>query len=87
LLAKQISLMAADREAVTDRVYRRYPFFRSTYFERRMLFDRQLRMPPRSSRGRRRCFRWTPTGRRNSPPIDSDPARAVGAVQPPRRRS
>jgi N-acyl-L-homoserine lactone synthetase len=45
LLAKQISLMAADREAVTDRVYRRYPFFRSTFFERRMLFDRQLRMP------------------------------------------
>jgi hypothetical protein len=45
LLAKPISLMAADREAVTDRVHRRYPFFRSTFFERRMLFDRQLRMP------------------------------------------
>jgi len=36
--------MAADREAVTDRVHRRYRFFRSTFFERRMLFDRQLRM-------------------------------------------
>lgn len=45
LLAKPISLMAADREAVTDRVHRRYPFFRSTFFERRMLFDRQLRIP------------------------------------------
>jgi hypothetical protein len=46
LLAKKIGLMAADREAVTDRVHRRYRFFRSTFFERRMLFDRQLRMPP-----------------------------------------
>jgi hypothetical protein len=30
---------------VTDRVYRRYPFFRSTFFERRMLFERTLWTP------------------------------------------
>jgi hypothetical protein len=30
---------------VADRVHRRYPFFRSTYFERRMLFERFLPTP------------------------------------------
>jgi hypothetical protein len=38
LLAKPISLMTSNYEDVADAVHRRYPFFRSTYFERRMLF-------------------------------------------------
>jgi hypothetical protein len=52
LLAKPISLMTADVAAVADEVYGRYPFFRSTFFERRMLFERKLRtsvMPPRQA--------------------------------------
>jgi hypothetical protein len=40
LLAKPISLMTLDYFAERDRVHRRQPFFRSTYFERRMLFER-----------------------------------------------
>jgi hypothetical protein len=42
LLAKPISLMTVCYPAVADQVHRRYPFFRSTFFERRMLFDRDL---------------------------------------------
>lgn len=38
LLAKPISLMTVDVLDVAEQVYQRYPFFRSTYFERRMLF-------------------------------------------------
>ena len=37
-LAKPISLMSLDYFAMKERVHQRYPFFRSTYFERRMLF-------------------------------------------------
>jgi hypothetical protein len=44
LLAKPISLMVLDYIGAKDRVSRRYPFFRSTRFERRMLFER-LQMP------------------------------------------
>src|SRR5262249_54240769 len=40
LLAQPISLMTVHYASVAGRVHRRYPFFRSTYFERRMLFDR-----------------------------------------------
>ena len=40
LLSKPITLMTADYDEVCEYVYRRYPFFRSTYFERRMLFER-----------------------------------------------
>ena len=40
LLAKPISLMAIDYQTVAEPVHRRYPFFRSTLFERRMLFER-----------------------------------------------
>lgn len=40
LLEKPISLMTLDYFANRDRVNARYPFFRSTYFERRMLFER-----------------------------------------------
>ncbi len=40
LLAKPISLMTVNFAEAADRVHRRYPFFRSSYFERRMLFQR-----------------------------------------------
>ncbi len=39
-LQKPISLMTLDYRAARDRVHQRYPFFRSTMFERRMLLDR-----------------------------------------------
>jgi N-acyl-L-homoserine lactone synthetase len=45
LLEKPISLMTVHYPAVADAVHRRYPFFRSTYFERRMLFERYLPAP------------------------------------------
>jgi N-acyl-L-homoserine lactone synthetase len=40
LLAKPIGLMTIDYQTVAEQVHRRYPFFRSTLFERRMLFER-----------------------------------------------
>ena len=40
LLSKPISLMTVNYGRVADQVHRRYPFFRSTFFERRMLFGR-----------------------------------------------
>jgi hypothetical protein len=45
LLAKPISLMTVDFRDVADKVHQRYPFFRSTYFERRMLFEPHFRLP------------------------------------------
>lgn len=39
-LAKPLSLMTIHYPTIEDEVYRRYPFFRSTFFERRMLFGR-----------------------------------------------
>ncbi|KAB2917516.1 MAG: hypothetical protein F9K29_09815 [Hyphomicrobiaceae bacterium] len=39
-LTKPISLMALDYPLARERVMQRSPFFRSTYFERRMLFAR-----------------------------------------------
>jgi hypothetical protein len=45
LLAKPISLMRVQHSSVADQVHQRYPFFRSTLFERRMLFDRYAPMP------------------------------------------
>jgi len=39
-LAKPICLMTTHSATVADEVYARYPFFRSTLFERRMLFER-----------------------------------------------
>lgn len=38
-LTKPISLMTVDQSKVADQVHKRYPFFRSSYFERRMLFE------------------------------------------------
>lgn len=42
LLSKPITLMTVRQTAVADQLYRRYPFFRSTFFERRMLFEPYL---------------------------------------------
>ena len=39
-LKKPISLMGLDYFAAREKVHQRYPFFRSTFFERRMLFER-----------------------------------------------
>jgi hypothetical protein len=39
-LQKPISLMTLDYPAMKDRVHQRYSFLRSTFFERRMLFER-----------------------------------------------
>lgn len=38
-LMKPISMMSLDYFGMKERVHSRYPFFRSTYFERRVLFD------------------------------------------------
>jgi hypothetical protein len=45
LLEKPISLMTVEHSSVADQVHQRYPFFRSTLFERRMLFERYPPMP------------------------------------------
>lgn len=34
--------MTVNYREVMERVHRRYPFFRSTFFERRMLFERHV---------------------------------------------
>jgi hypothetical protein len=39
-LLKPVGLMAADYREIQERVYARFPFMRSSAFERRMLFDR-----------------------------------------------
>ena len=48
-LQKPISLMMLDYRAARERVHRRYPFFRSTAFERRMLFGRHVTVPHRTA--------------------------------------
>ena len=40
-LAKPITLLMADYPRYAEQVHRRYPFFRSSLFERRMLFERR----------------------------------------------
>lgn len=40
-LTKPLCLMAADYLAVRERIFARYPYFRSSQFERRMLFERR----------------------------------------------
>ena len=42
-LQKPISLMTLEYNEARERTYRRYPFFHSTQFERRMLFERRSR--------------------------------------------
>jgi hypothetical protein len=41
LLTKPFRLMTVDFPSERENMCRRYPFFRSTAFERRMLFDRK----------------------------------------------
>ena len=48
-LTKPISLMALDYPLARERVIRRHPFFRSTYFERRMLFARPVQASLRAA--------------------------------------
>lgn len=43
LSAKPISLMTVHYPAAADGLNRRFPFFRSSFFERRMLFERPVR--------------------------------------------
>lgn len=52
-LTKPLCLMAAHYPTVRERIFERYPYFRSSYFERRMLFERRsdpsqpvLNLPP-----------------------------------------
>jgi N-acyl amino acid synthase FeeM len=40
-LLKPVGLMAADYPAVRERVFQRFPYMRSSAFERRMLFERR----------------------------------------------
>jgi hypothetical protein len=47
-LTKPLTLMTVDYRQVADRIYRRFPFVRSTYFERRMLFERSHQVLPAS---------------------------------------
>lgn len=39
-LTKPLCLMAADYRDVREKIFERYPYFRSTFFERRKLFER-----------------------------------------------
>ena len=39
-LIKPVGLMAANYRDIRDRVFQRFPFMRSSAFERRMLFQR-----------------------------------------------
>jgi hypothetical protein len=48
-LQKPISLMTLDYADARERVHHRHPFFRSTYFERRMLFERPDAIAQRSA--------------------------------------
>jgi N-acyl-L-homoserine lactone synthetase len=47
-LAKPICLMTAHYSTAEHDLYRRYPFFRSTFFERRMVFERDTARLARS---------------------------------------
>jgi len=40
-LTKPLCLMAADYLAVREKIFMRYPYFRSSFFERRKLFERE----------------------------------------------
>jgi len=45
-LTKPICLMAIDFASMRDKVFARYPYLRSSFFERRMLFERRMPVPP-----------------------------------------
>jgi len=44
-VTKPLSLMMVDCRSVRQKILIRYPYFRSTFFERRMLFERALHVP------------------------------------------
>ena len=44
-LIKPVGLMAANYHDIRDRVFQRFPFMRSSAFERRMLFQRAGERP------------------------------------------
>jgi hypothetical protein len=44
-LIKPICLLAIDFPSMREKVFARYPYLRSTYFERRMLFERREPVP------------------------------------------
>src|SRR5687768_7200247 len=46
-LSKLISLMVLDYPGMRERVHQRFPFYRSTFFERRMLFERRSELEHR----------------------------------------
>ena len=50
-LIKPVGLMAADYPEIRERVFQRFPFMRSSAFERRMLFQRagERQSSPRTS--------------------------------------
>jgi len=48
-LIKPLCLLANQYESVADYVHLRYPFFRSTFFERRMLFEPDQAAPAHAS--------------------------------------
>jgi hypothetical protein len=48
-LTKPICLMAVDFPAMRDKVFARYPYLRSSYFERRKLFERASERPAAGS--------------------------------------
>jgi hypothetical protein len=50
LLATPISLMAVHLPTAREQLYRRYPFFRSTFAERRELFERDLTLLPTAAK-------------------------------------
>ena len=57
-LTKPICLMAIDFPSMREKVFTRYPFLRSSYFERRMLFERSSdRMTPAAIRPEFPCER------------------------------
>lgn len=57
-LTKPICLMAIDFPRMREKVFSRYPFLRSSYFERRMLFERSSeRLPPAISMPEFSCER------------------------------
>jgi len=51
-LVKPICLMAVDFPKMRDTVFARYPVFRSSQFERRMLFERRPALPQTPAAGR-----------------------------------
>ncbi len=79
-LTKPLSLMVLDYPAVKDRVHQRYPFFRSSYFERRALFEAPgLPVNWSAERPGRQLGRGTPAGA-GSLPNEQVPAQVPVAL-------